>query len=137
MARIQYYVHGRGRGHAIRTLSAVAELRERGHDVDVAASGVAAQVLASVPNVRTIELVAPGRGMASAFRRRLGADRQWLRRLHPDVVVSDGDGPSVHAALALGIPRLAVGHGLALVHARVPTVAPPFARWRERLNVGS
>lgn len=64
-------------------------------------------------------------------------DLRVLSALRPDVVVSDGDGPSVHAALALGLPRLAVGHGLLFHHAALPSSIPRLARWRETINAAS
>jgi len=137
MSRIHYFVHGRGRGHSVRTLSAVEALRARGHDVRVFASGVAFDFLRSLGDVERVTLVAPGRGMFRKFGQRVREDLGRLGRARPDVVVSDGDGPSVHAAMVRGIPRLAVGHGLVFVHARVPPITPASARLRERVNVGS
>lgn len=137
MTRVAYFVHGRGRGHAARARVAIPRLRADGHDVHVFAGGQALELLADVTTARAILPCVPGSGLARAWSARMSHDVGVLSALRPDVVVSDGDGPSVHAALALGLPRLAVGHGLLFRHAALPSSIPRLARWRETINAAS
>lgn len=135
--RVAYFVHGRGRGHAARTRSVLPKLREAGHDVRVFAGGQAIELLADACSPREIEACVPGPGLVRTWSARSRHDLVALRQLRPDVVVSDGDGPSIHAAWLLGLPRLAVGHGLLFRHAELPSSIPRWARVREAVNAGS
>jgi UDP-N-acetylglucosamine--N-acetylmuramyl-(pentapeptide) pyrophosphoryl-undecaprenol N-acetylglucosamine transferase len=135
--RVAYFVHGRGRGHAVRARVAVPRLRAAGHDVHVLASGQALELLADVETPRAVAPCVPGPGMARAWRERLRHDLGALRALRPDVLVSDADGPSMHAAWLLGLPRLAVGHGLLFRHATLPPSIPRLPRLRETINAAS
>ncbi len=60
-----------------------------------------------------------------------------MKALRPDVVVSDGDAPSIHAAASLGVPSIAIGHGLILAHCRLPIALPFHVRVREALSAAS
>jgi hypothetical protein len=135
MQRIAYFVHSRGRGHAVRTRAVLDGLDE--YEVQVFGAGDALQVLRNQVNVEAVVPYAPGPRMARAFTRRLAADRRRLQKLEPSLVVSDGDGPSVHAAWSLGIPVLAVGHGLVFRHAHLPRGLSVGRRLREIINSGS
>jgi uncharacterized protein (TIGR00661 family) len=135
--RVAYFVHGRGRGHAVRARVTVPRLRAEGHEVHVLAGGQALELLSDVEASRAITPCVPGRGLAHVWRERLRHDLGVLRAARPDVVVSDGDGPSIHAAWLLGLPRLAVGHGLLFRHATLPTSLPRLSRWREAVNAAS
>lgn len=136
MSRIAYFVHGRGRGHAVRT-RAVLERLDGAHAVRVFGASAAVTVLTGCAPVESIQPCAPGPGMARAFSARFLEDRRRLQALAPRLVVSDGDGPSVHAAWSLGIPVLAVGHGMVFRHARLPLRLPFAGRLREVINSGS
>lgn len=127
-------VHGRGRGHAMRALAIVPALRARGHRVVVWAGGAAVDALAQLPVDRIIDTVAPGPALASRFAARTGDDLLALFGDRPDVLVSDGDGPSIHAATLLGIRTAAVGHGLLFAYARLPGRLSPKDLVREALN---
>jgi hypothetical protein len=136
MARIAYFVHGRGKGHAVRTRAVVERLR--GDDlVRLYCAGRAYDVLRDHPGAEEVLTVAPGPGMLRAFGLRFRADRQRLRRFRPCLVVSDGDGPSVNAAWSLGFPVLAIGHGLVFRHTRLGPVLSPLQRFREVLNAAT
>ncbi len=136
MTRIAYFVHGRGKGHAIRT-GAVMESLQAGYEVRLFCAGKAWDVLKDVPGAEPALPCVPGKGMIASFALRFRADRQRLRRWSPDLVVSDGDGPSVNAARSLGIPVAAVGHGLIFRHARLQAALPFHKHVREIVNVES
>ncbi len=136
MIRIAYFVHGRGKGHAIRTRAVIGALSGR-DDVRLFCAGEAWDVLQDLPDVEPIPPCMPGKGMVRSFALRFQADRERFRRWRPHVVVSDGDGPSVNAARSLGIPVVAVGHGLILHHTRLPAALPWHSHLREVLNVAS
>jgi UDP:flavonoid glycosyltransferase YjiC (YdhE family) len=137
MALVAYYVHGRGRGHATRALTIVPALRAAGHDVVVHSGADALEVLH--PMERPVDVGVVPRGPLAPFHiasRAVGA-RGGLATLRPDVVVSDGDAPSMHAARSLGIPCLAVGHGLIFGHVVLPSGLPRARIALERINVAS
>lgn len=136
MSRIAYFVHGRGRGHAIRT-QAVMEHPANDHELRLFCAGEAFDVLGHLSMAEEVLSCAPGKGMLSSWTLRFQADRERLRRWRPDLVVSDGDGPSVNAARSLGIPVVAVGHGLIFRHTRLEAKLPSLKRLREMVNVAS
>jgi uncharacterized protein (TIGR00661 family) len=132
-ARVLLVVHGRGRGHAMRARAIVPALRARGHEVDVWAGGAALDLLAGSFEVTPIECFAPGPGLARRFAARLRSDHRRLRATRFDVLVSDGDAPSMHAAASLGVPVVSVGHGLVFAFCRHEGL-PPALLAREALN---
>ena len=136
MIRIAYFVHGRGKGHAIRTQAVIGGLRES-NEVRLFCAGEAWDMLREVPCSEPLLPCMPGRGMIRSFRLRFRADRERLRRWSPDLVVSDGDGPSVNAARSLGIPVVAVGHGLIFRHTQLSAALPLHSHVREVVNVAS
>ncbi len=136
MIRIAYFVHGRGKGHAIRTRAVIEALH--GHcETRVFCAGAAWDTLQGLPCSQPVLPCMPGKGMIRAFTLRLRGDRERFRRWRPDLVVSDGDGPSVNAARSIGIPVVAVGHGLILHHTRLPEGLPFHRHIREVVNVAS
>jgi hypothetical protein len=131
MPLVHYYVHGRGRGHATRSLAVISRLREAGMQV-VAFAGEAAEPLLRehVPThaVRSL-LPTAGREAPRLLVHRVRAAVAALRRDRADLVVSDGDLPGTLAATATGRPSIAVGHGLVfLCCARPP--GTPAGPWR-------
>jgi len=136
MPRISYFVHGRGRGHAVRTRAILPRLANE-NLLRLYCAGRAYDLLGEHPAAEEVLTCSPGRGMARAFALRLRADRQRLRAFKPHLVVSDGDGPSVNAAWSLGVPVLAVGHGLVFRHAHLPRHLSVLARLREMANASS
>jgi hypothetical protein len=99
--------------------------------------GEAWDVLGDVPCAEPLLPCMPGRGMIRSFSLRFRADRQRLQLWSPDLVVSDGDGPSVNAARSLGIPVMAVGHGLIFHHTHLSAEMPVHTHMREVVNVAS
>jgi UDP-N-acetylglucosamine--N-acetylmuramyl-(pentapeptide) pyrophosphoryl-undecaprenol N-acetylglucosamine transferase len=136
MIRIAYFVHGRGKGHAIRTRAVLGGLRQS-DEVRLFCAGEAWDVLSDVPCSEPLLPCMPGRGMLGSFRLRFRGDRERLKRWSPDLVVSDGDGPSVNAARSLGIPVVAVGHGLIFRHTHLNSSLPVHKHLREVANVAS
>lgn len=139
MSTIAYFVHGRGRGHASRSRPIIAALRGAGHAVHVAAGGDALDLFDIGPATgdREIIPVVPGQAVARTLARRTMSDRNWLRSLDAKLVVTDGDAPGLHAAWSLGVPAVAVGHGLIFAYCRIPSEAPWIGRVREAINAGS
>ena len=136
MIRIAYFVHGRGKGHAIRTRAVLGGL-PKSAEVRLFCAGEAWAVLSDVPCAEPLLPCMPGRGMIRSFRFRFRGDRERLRRWSPDLVLSDGDGPSVNAARSLGIPVVSVGHGLIFHHTYLNSALPLRKHVREVLNVAS
>lgn len=136
MTRIAYFVHGRGKGHAVRTQAVLRRLRGS-DEVRLFCEGQAFDVLSHHTTAEEVLTYAPGRGMTRSFGLRLRGDRRRLRDWRPCVVVSDGDAPSVHAAWSLGVPVLAVGHGLVFRHTRLGARLGWRKLLRERINAGS
>ncbi len=107
------------------------------YEARVFCAGEAWNTLYDLPCVQPIPPCMPGEGMFRSFTLRFRADRERFRRWPPDLVVSDGDGPSVNAAKSLGIPVVAVGHGLVLRHTRLPAALSFHRHLREVANVAS
>lgn len=130
---ITVVVHGRGRGHAMRALSYVPSLRDAGFRVSVWAGGAATSMMRRTGDVIPIEAVAPGPSLVRRIAGRVATDLRRLRRDRPSLLLSDGDAPSTYAAAILGIPVLAVGHGLTFAYADVGAL-PRRLLVREALN---
>ena len=130
--QIAYFVHGRGRGHASRTLSIVESLLADGHDVRTFGGGDADDLLSGLDGYQSVVPIRPGLRSTLAVPRRLSTDWQQLRRLSPDLVVSDGDGPSLVAARSLGLRTVSIGHDLVFTRCRLPRGLPRWALNIER-----
>ena len=129
--RIAYFVHGRGRGHASRAQTIVPALTEDGHDLRLFAGDQAIDLLAGL-SVAAINSVKPGLRGTLLIPGRLGHDRAELKKSKPDLVISDGDAPSLVAARSLGIPTLAIGHDLVFTGCQLPSDLPTGALRAER-----
>jgi len=134
VARIAYFVHGRGRGHASRALSIVPALRRAGHDVATFGGGQAADLLGKWPSHRDVPPVLPGWGAVTAAPVRLVGDVRALGSLHADLVVTDGDPSAALAARLLGVPTVAIGHDLVFSRCRLPAGLPPRLIRAERTS---
>lgn len=131
--RIALAVHGRGRGHASRCSRVIPAMEAAGLEVHTFAGGAALGVLANVSGLTEVETVLPGK---AALRRTAALALRWsrrLRELQPDVLVSDGEAPSLVAAKMLGIPTVSVGHGLVFSSCRLPRLPAGQVLW-EKLN---
>ena len=132
MARVVYYVHGRGRGHASRAVWLAQAALEAGHQVRLRAGDQALDLLATrfpVERIRSIRRGAPG---VVDFPARLREEVRILREFSPDLVVSDGDAPALAAARWLGLPAVAIGHDLVFSRCRLPPLP-----WRPLLSCRS
>ena len=134
---VAWFVHGRGRGHAARALHCVPHLRGAGVRVHVHAGREAREMLRVLQNCEAMDTCGPGPRLLRRFATRVARDVAVLRRTRPRLVVCDGDGPSLHAAAALGIPTVSVGHGSLYATCRLPATLPPARRTREALNAAS
>lgn len=135
MATLHYFVHGRGRGHASRARDAVPALRAAGHEVRVFAGGAARDALAGVVVAEPRAVVARGLAGLSTWARLYRGDVGRARVTRPpDLVISDGDVPSLAAARRLGLPRIAVGHDLVFAVASLPAGLPRWPLARERAH---
>jgi uncharacterized protein (TIGR00661 family) len=109
----------------------------KSHDVRLFCAGEAWDVLRDVPCAEPVLPCVPGKGMIRSFTLRVRGDRKRLKQWSPDLVISDGDGPSANAAKSLGIPVMAVGHGLIFHHTRLGAALPFPKHVREIVNVAS
>lgn len=124
MARIGYYVHGRGRGHASRAVAVASALRDDGHELRIYGGGQAADLLGALPEHRLVRPIYPGLGGVIELPRRLSKELVEQAGFRPHAVLSDGDVPSLLAARALGIPAVALGHDLVFSRCRLPAGLP-------------
>ncbi len=132
MAVILYALHGRGRGHASRSLPVVRQLRANGWEVVVQGGGDALDLAAPSDGLVPADPVRPGVFMPFDTGRRLWSDHQRL--LAADLVISDGDLPTALAAKRRGTPCLLVGHDLVFSRCRLPPGMPRWALVKQRLN---
>jgi len=134
MARVSLVVHGRGRGHASRALACARALSDAGHALHVFGGGDSEHVLRDMSSYTSIPIVRPGLGAPGGWFRRLSSDAERFAAAAPQCVVSDGDQPSLVLARRRKLPSVAVDHGLALTHGRLPVRPPALLRLYERLN---
>lgn len=117
----------------MRALAFVPALRRAGYSADVWAGGAALPALRALGDVTAIETVGPGPRLGRRVLARAGGDLARLLADRPRVLVSDGDAPSTLAAKSLGIPVVAVGHGLLFAYADAGPLPAQLAV-REALN---
>lgn len=141
---VHYYVHGRGRGHAIRALEVVPALMRAGYRVRLFAGDDALPMLQSLGRCWPIYSLRPHEPLLTGpklLQRTLWAGtRNWRRP--PCAVVSDGDLPSSAAGALARVPVIAIGHGLLFHCASAPSNLDAAAWSREgakaaRASVGS
>lgn len=134
MARVAYFLHGRGRGHGSRSFPIARHLRAVGHEVTVFAGRDAMDLAGPDDPATAIESVMPGAGALPAAARRYRGDRAALQRLRAQLVVSDGDMPSLLVARREGLPSVAVGHELVFTRCGANAHEPVFERVYQGLN---
>jgi len=121
---VEYYVHGRGMGHASRSIALVSRLNEAGIDVRLftprasfwEAHARSMESTLGQTAVVPIKSVLPRDGVfAGALRTlsRVFSDCSYAHRAKrfPDLVVSDGDLPGMLRAKVGGLPSIAIAHG--------------------------
>lgn len=137
MARIAYFVHGRGRGHASRARAVLARLEADGHDLHVFGGGDAVELLGERHDFTEVVPCLPGSQLIRTSWRRFRQDVTRLRHLAPDVVVTDGDLAAAHTALYLRLPSLAIGHGMLYARCCLGPGLPRSTRVRQTLRAAS
>jgi len=136
---VHYYVHGRGMGHATRSVAVIHALRAAGYEVRAFAGPDAVQLVAEATGCRPVESLPARLGLrtpvilASRVVQALAA----LRAEPPRAVVSDSDLPGLMAARLAGVPALVVGHGLLAGTCHRPPGVDPGAWRREAWKVRS
>lgn len=130
MAIILYTVHGRGRGHATRTLPIVAALSADGHRVLPAAGEDALPMLAGLGPCLAIRSLRPGMGwgLFPLLVARVREIVRLIRREKVTLVVSDGDLPGLLGATFMGLPAISIGHAEIFLGCRRPA-GVPMAPW--------
>ena len=123
VSSVHYYVHGRGRGHATRSAGILRALAARGHRVRVFVGSDANALLPNDFDIVPVTSLPHTMALATAaiVAERIRQSISALRSERPDVLVSDGDAPSLWASGTLGVPAIAVGRGLAFSHCRRPS----------------
>lgn len=132
MATLAYFLHGRGRGHAARSLPIARALRALGHQVDLYGGGDAWDLAQVDDCMQACTPVLPGHQVLGTAWRRVREDQARVARA--DLVISDGDMPSLIAARWRGVPTIAVGHELVFSGCRLPADLPGSALFLQRAN---
>jgi hypothetical protein len=122
-SHIAYYIHGRGRGHASRSLPVAQRLGAEGYAITVHSGGDAEDLRGAASNWQSRPPLMPGFG-AVRLPLRVAGDLGQLGRERPDLVVSDGDQPVLIAARARRLPALALGHDLVFTCCDLPPGLP-------------
>lgn len=134
MARIDYAVHGHGRGHASRARAVITRLLAEGHAVKIHAGGDGASLLADIGEVQPRAPILPGADVVRALLQRAYGDAARLRIERPDLIITDGDQAMVLGARRARIPCLAIGHDLVFSACTLPTGLPRASLVREQVN---
>ncbi len=136
---VHYYVHGRGLGHATRSVTVIRALIDAGYRVLAFAGEDATLLVREATECRRVQSLPAKLSLRTpplvAWRVTEGLAAQRAHR--PSVVVSDSDLPGLLAARLAGIPAVAVGHGLMTGTCHRPPHVNRGAWWREGLKVRS
>lgn len=128
-----YYVHGRGRGHASRSVAVTGSLSRAGYSVRTHAGGDAIDLM-DTDMVRPRRPLSPGPLAPFELLGRTVTDAAYFSRERSSLVVSDGDHGAILGARVSGLPVLSIGHDL-IFDERVRSVALPAGPLRfQRLN---
>ncbi|SMD32980.1 conserved hypothetical protein [Reichenbachiella faecimaris] len=131
---IAYYVHGRGRGHSSRALTVIKKLILRKYKLKLFAGRDAYPVLAERFEVRQVASIFPKSSLFD-FIKRIIHDYNQLRSIKPDILISDGDAPSMWVAKWLGIPIFSIGHALIFPYCKHPISLSQWGLLKESLKV--
>jgi UDP-N-acetylglucosamine--N-acetylmuramyl-(pentapeptide) pyrophosphoryl-undecaprenol N-acetylglucosamine transferase len=136
---IQIYVHGRGRGHATRSLAIARALVDAGHDVHAFAGGDAYPMMRDAIACDEVESLPPRPSLRprGLLARRTAKAVAALHRQRARLVIADGDLPAVLAARLSRRPVIAVGHGLTFSRCKRPSWLPKPPWWREALKAAA
>ncbi len=136
---VHYYVHGRGLGHATRSVAVIGALRAAGYRVLAFAGPDAEQLVRDAAVCRPVRSLPPRLGLRTPLllASRLVDGLATIRAERPCAVVSDSDLPGLLAARLAGVPAVVVGHGLLAGTCERPTGVNPGAWRRESLKVRS
>ena len=132
--RVEYYIHGRGRGHASRSVPIARRLLEAGHEVRVHGGGDGADLVDTLADKESREPLLPGPRAIATLPLRAVQDARRLRRAKPDAVVSDGDQSALMAGRLLRLPTIAVGHDLVYTACVVPRELSRLSVYSQRAN---
>lgn len=134
MSRVACFVHGNGRGHATRSAAVMRALERKGHEVLAFAPtsvhdvfGSRAGSLEPIPLTRLTPMALP------RIAREVGRLRSRLDG-KVDAIVTDSEPIGLFVARSLGVPSVALGHGLVFAVAEFGAEAPRWALRRERLK---
>ena len=134
MAFLHYYIHGRGHGHATRSLPIISALRKAGHQVRSFAGEDAVPLMTAESEPITSLRPCHGAHLLPLFIRRVSQAIRRIRRDGTRLVVSDGDLPGILAANLTGRPSVTVGHSEIFSHCRRPAGVPRWPWLREGLR---
>ncbi len=112
-AVVDYFIHGRGRGHASRFPAVRDALGRRGLSVRVHSGGAALDVLDQRrTSVLPREALARGPLSPLVLALRSLSDTARFAAQHPKLVISDGDQAAILGGRTAGTPVVAIGHDL-------------------------
>lgn len=134
MTSIDYFVHGRGRGHASRALGVLRKLERHGYRVRIHGGGDATDLLGDLPSFISKAPILPGPSAPGRLVRESLAEYARLRRTRPGALITDGDQSALAGARALEIPTIAVGHDLAIGACRIGDHLPLLRLYHQRIN---
>jgi UDP-N-acetylglucosamine--N-acetylmuramyl-(pentapeptide) pyrophosphoryl-undecaprenol N-acetylglucosamine transferase len=118
--QIAYFVHGRGRGRASRSIPVARRLLADGHQVTVYGGGSDSHLLSELPQWHDRPPLEPGQSALLRLPWRVVKDLGALTRERPDLVISDGDQSALTAARLRRVRTLAVGPELVFSSCDLP-----------------
>lgn len=136
MTRLAYFIHGRGRGHAVRTEAVVARLRTQYPALDLRIFAHASERPRFAEDAEFYAIESVPRGLASvpAMMRLRAQHLEALQSWGAELVISDGDAASLLAAQSLQLPTIAVGHNVLFTRAELPPETSTVAKLYEIAN---
>lgn len=135
--RADYFIHGRGRGHASRCEATLGTLNGAGYRVTLYAGGDALDLIGHEHSAVSLVHRAPLRRGATSPLALLDRSARDVRRMlaePPGLIVADGDQAAVLAGRTLGVPTVAIGHDLVFDRRVRQPPLPRAALYSQRLN---